>query len=80
MDREAAEDGGGAEADAPATGLQNNIGEYNCFLNVILQCLYRCQAFQAAFMDVDPSGLQVPPPLQLPPLPFRGMHLKLDVE
>ncbi|KAK9803715.1 hypothetical protein WJX73_005429 [Symbiochloris irregularis] len=50
-----------AEDGAPATGLQNNIGEYNCFLNVIVQCLWRCQDFRVAFMDLHPSSLQAHP-------------------
>jgi hypothetical protein len=28
------------------TGLQNETGEYNCFLNVIVQCLWRCAEFR----------------------------------
>jgi hypothetical protein len=27
-------------------GLRNEIGEYNCFLNVIIQCLWRCAEFR----------------------------------
>ncbi len=30
-------------------GLQNAIGEYNCFLNVIIQCLWHCASFRGAF-------------------------------
>ena len=26
--------------------LRNEIGEYNCFLNVIIQCLWRCAEFR----------------------------------
>ena len=35
-------------ADAPLgfTGLRNETGEYNCFLNVIVQCLWRCAEFR----------------------------------
>ena len=35
-------------ADAPLgfTGLRNEAGEYNCFLNVIVQCLWRCAEFR----------------------------------
>ena len=31
---------------APATGLTNAAGEYNCFLNVIVQCLWHCGDFR----------------------------------
>ena len=27
-------------------GLRNETGEYNCFLNVIIQCLWRCTTFR----------------------------------
>lgn len=27
-------------------GLRNEVGEYNCFLNVIVQCLWRCGEFR----------------------------------
>ena len=27
-------------------GLQNEAGEYNCFLNAIIQCLWRCANFR----------------------------------
>ena len=27
-------------------GLRNETGEYNCFLNVIIQCLWRCAEFR----------------------------------
>ena len=33
-----------------ASGLRNETGEYNCFLNVVLQCLWHCRPFQTAFM------------------------------
>jgi hypothetical protein len=32
---------------AGATGLSNEAGEYNCFLNVIIQCLWHCADFRA---------------------------------
>ncbi|KAL4433796.1 hypothetical protein ABPG75_000237 [Micractinium tetrahymenae] len=42
-------------------GLRNEAGEYNCFLNVIIQCLWRCADFRqqvaswdAAFCGADP--------------------------
>ena len=31
---------------AVATGLSNEAGEYNCFLNVIIQCLWHCADFR----------------------------------
>lgn len=33
-------------------GLQNDTGEYNCFLNVIIQCLWHCQSFRAELIRV----------------------------
>ena len=46
--------GGGAAAaaaeieggDLGLAGLRNETGEYNCFLNVIIQCLWRCADFR----------------------------------
>lgn len=35
---------------AAAPGLRNATGEYNCFLNVVLQCLWHCLPFRQAFM------------------------------
>jgi len=32
---------------AAGTGLTNEAGEYNCFLNVIIQCLWHCSDFRA---------------------------------
>ena len=29
-----------------ALGLTNEAGEYNCFLNVIIQCLWHCSEFR----------------------------------
>ena len=37
--------GGGDELALP--GLRNEAGEYNCFLNAIVQCLWRCAEFRA---------------------------------
>ena len=35
-------------------GLQNEAGEYNCFLNVIIQCLWHCSAFRARLLSCPP--------------------------
>lgn len=40
-------------------GLRNATGEYNCFLNVIIQCLWRCQAFRKQIMQWDLDVYQV---------------------
>lgn len=37
---------GPGQGELTFTGLQNETGEYNCFLNVILQCLWRCTDFR----------------------------------
>ena len=42
-------------------GLQNRIGEYNCFLNVIIQCLWQCGAFRARLLQLAPQQLAVGP-------------------
>ena len=34
---------------AATPGLQNQIGEYNCFLNVVVQCLWHCREFKYRF-------------------------------
>ena len=44
---------------AGGAGLRNATGEYNCFLNVIIQCLWRCQAFRKQIMQWDPQVYQV---------------------
>lgn len=43
-------------------GLMNGIGEYNCFLNVIIQCLWHLTNFRHAMLGGDP---QVALPLRL---------------
>ena len=40
-------------------GLQNQIGEYNCFLNVIIQCLWQCVAFRSGLLQLAPEQLKV---------------------
>jgi hypothetical protein len=39
----------GDEVVLAAPGLQNQIGEYNCFLNVIIQSLWHCRSFSTCF-------------------------------
>lgn len=40
-------------------GLQNLTGEYNCFLNVIVQCLWHCRAFRSSLLRrLNPQQLQ----------------------
>ncbi|KAK9809101.1 hypothetical protein WJX72_009369 [[Myrmecia] bisecta] len=39
-------------------GLQNATGEYNCFLNVIIQCLWHCSDFRDRLMQWDPQLAQ----------------------
>ncbi|GAB4821091.1 hypothetical protein N2152v2_008137 [Parachlorella kessleri] len=33
-------------ATAGVTGLSNEAGEFNCFVNVVIQCLWRCEGFR----------------------------------
>ena len=40
-------------------GLRNATGEYNCFLNVIIQCLWHCSCFRCAVMQWLPHAYQV---------------------
>lgn len=51
----------GALVPAAGPGLQNMTGEYNCFLNVIVQCLWHCRPFRSAFMALDHGTVQVRP-------------------
>ncbi|XP_010550646.1 PREDICTED: uncharacterized protein LOC104821450 [Tarenaya hassleriana] len=37
-------------SDVFGTGLQNEVGEYNCFLNVIIQSLWHLRQFRAEFL------------------------------
>ena len=37
---------GDAGGELALLGLRNEVGEYNCFLNVIIQCLWRCDDFR----------------------------------
>ncbi|KAK9830628.1 hypothetical protein WJX81_006901 [Elliptochloris bilobata] len=43
---------------AAAPGLQNEAGEYNCFLNMVVQCLWHCAAFREDFQGLGPDRLQ----------------------
>ena len=42
-------------------GLSNEAGEYNCFLNVIVQCLWHCSEFRAAMAAWPPSLYRADP-------------------
>ncbi len=44
---------------AAGPGLQNDPGEYNCFLNVIVQCLWHCTAFRDAFLNLPRKVVKV---------------------
>ena len=44
---------------AAGPGLQNLTGEYNCFLNVVVQCLWHCRAFHKGFMGLPLPIVQV---------------------
>lgn len=47
-------------ANVATPGLQNLTGEYNCFLNAIVQCLWHCAAFRSGMLRLlDPEQLQV---------------------
>ncbi|KAG2377880.1 hypothetical protein C9374_008965 [Naegleria lovaniensis] len=37
----------------PVKGLSNNIGEYNCFLNVVIQSLWNARPFRDLFLSID---------------------------
>ncbi|PIN12015.1 Ubiquitinyl hydrolase 1 [Handroanthus impetiginosus] len=41
--------------DAYGTGLKNEVGEYNCFLNVIIQSLWHLRRFRDEFLQRSPS-------------------------
>ena len=48
-----------SQAVVPATGLRNATGEYNCFLNVIIQCLWHCGCFRSRIQSWEPEMYQV---------------------
>ncbi|KAK9806100.1 hypothetical protein WJX72_001362 [[Myrmecia] bisecta] len=39
-------------------GLSNDSGQYNCFLNVIIQSLWHLRSFREALLRLDPAGLE----------------------
>ncbi|KAL3144120.1 hypothetical protein ABBQ32_003911 [Trebouxia sp. C0010 RCD-2024] len=47
----AAQSGLASASAQQGTGLRNATGEYNCFLNVIIQCLWHCASFRHAVMQ-----------------------------
>lgn len=49
----------GVTNSASVMGLRNATGEYNCFLNVIIQCLWHCHDFRKQVMKWDPVAFQV---------------------
>ncbi|KAL4433821.1 hypothetical protein ABPG75_000262 [Micractinium tetrahymenae] len=42
-------------------GLRNALGEYNCFLNAVVQCLWRCAAFRQQVLGWLPSFYEAHP-------------------
>lgn len=57
-------------------GLLNATGEYNCFLNVIVQCLWRCTSFRHAVMQWPKDVYQVSKQqLLLMEMPFCGANV-----
>ena len=48
-------------------GLQNETGEYNCFLNVIIQCLWHCSDFRTRLLSWPPHYEHGKPALVFPP-------------
>ncbi|KAL4433818.1 hypothetical protein ABPG75_000259 [Micractinium tetrahymenae] len=42
-------------------GLRNVVGEYNCFLNAVVQCLWRCAAFRQQVLGWLPSFFEAHP-------------------
>lgn len=60
---------------AAGVGLMNGIGEYNCFLNVIVQCLWHLTNFRKGILACEP--LVKPLPLRVParcPLSKAASH------
>ncbi|XP_047332933.1 uncharacterized protein LOC124936475 isoform X2 [Impatiens glandulifera] len=47
---------GDGEIDVFGTGLKNEVGEYNCFLNVIIQSMWHLRLFRDEFLRRSTSG------------------------
>ena len=65
-----AQDDSAADSSHPAAapGLQNQTGEYNCFLNVIIQCLWHCRDFRDRLLALPAAVVQgalLSPPISL---------------
>jgi hypothetical protein len=43
-----------------AAGLANETGEYNCFLNVVVQCLWNCKDFRQQVQALPPQQVEHP--------------------
>ncbi|KAL9243205.1 hypothetical protein vseg_017120 [Gypsophila vaccaria] len=50
------------EMDLIGPGLQNEVGEYNCFLNVIIQSLWQLRRFREEFLRSAPQHVHVGDP------------------
>ena len=50
---------GAQVSDVATPGLQNDAGEYNCFLNCIIQCLWHCQEFRQHVQRWAPAQVEV---------------------
>ena len=50
--------GGGGGVQLALPGLRNDVGQYNCFLNAVLQCLWRCEAFRQQVQGRGRQGLK----------------------
>ncbi|KAJ8536431.1 hypothetical protein K7X08_034832 [Anisodus acutangulus] len=48
--------------DVYGTGLNNEVGEYNCFLNVIIQSLWHLRSFRAEFLRTSSKHVHVGDP------------------
>jgi ubiquitin C-terminal hydrolase len=40
-------------------GLRNSYGEFNCFLNSVLQCLWQCRQFRNGLLSLKAQDVQV---------------------
>lgn len=56
-----------------ATGLVNRQGEYNCFLNVIIQCLWHCDEFRLMIEQHSPDLFRGHPVVHNLALLFRAL-------